>query len=105
MYAIRSYYVLHVPFGARTLQGVVVEGPVDLPGYPGETRPVDPPLEGAPVIAPERLALARWIAERYLAPAWESHALMLPPGAGERPHTLVVRGAAEPPAGDSYNFV
>ncbi len=95
----RAGEVLHVPFGARTLQGVVVEGPVDLPGYSGETRPVDPQLEGATVIPPERLALAQWVAERYLAPAWESHALMLPPGAGERPHTLVVIGNAKPPAG------
>ena len=96
----RAGEVLHVPFGARTLQGVVVEGPVDLPGYAGETRPVDPPLQGAPVIAPERLVLARWIADRYLAPPWESHALMLPPGAGERPHTLVARASPTPSDGD-----
>jgi len=96
----RAGEVLHVPFGARTLQGIVVEGPIDLPGYPGETRPVDPPLEGAPVISAERLALARWVADRYLGPPWESHALMLPPGAGERPHTLVARGTAEAPAED-----
>ncbi len=89
--------VVHVPFGARTLQGVVVEGPFDLPGYAGTTRPVDPPVEGAPVISGARLQLALWIAERYLAPVWESCALMLPPGSGERPQGLVVRSASADP--------
>ncbi len=93
---VRAGEVLHVPFGARTLQGVVVEGPFDLPGYAGTTRPIDPPVEGAPVITARRLELAQWIADRYLAPAWESYALMLPPGASERPQTLVARAAGGP---------
>ncbi len=93
----RAGEVVHVPFGARTLQGVVVEGPFDLPGYAGTTRPLDPPLEDAPVIPGPRLELAQWIAARYLAPAWESHALMLPPGAGERPRSLVARAAGAGP--------
>ena len=88
---VRSGEVVHVPYGVRTLQGVVTDGPFDLPGYAGRTRPLDPPLEGAPVITGPRLELAQWIADRYLAPAWESHALMLPPGAGERPQSLVAR--------------
>ena len=90
--------VVHVPFGRRTLQGVVVEGPFDLPGYPDEkTRDLEPPVEGAPRLGPDALALASWIADYYRAPPWESHALMLPPGAGERPRTLVARGPASPP--------
>ena len=90
---VRSGEVVHVPYGARTLQGVVIDGPFDLPGYAGRTRPLDPPLEGAPVIPGPRLELAQWIADRYLAPAWESRALMLPPGAGERPQSLVARAS------------
>ncbi len=90
--------VVHAPFGRRTLQGVVVEGPFDLPGYPDEkTRDLDPPVEGAPRLGPVALALASWIAGYYRAPPWESHALLLPPGAGERPRTLVARGPAPPP--------
>ena len=74
--------VVHAPFGRRTLQGVVVEGPFDLPGYPDEkTRDLDPPVEGAPRLGPVALALASWIAGYYRAPPWESHALLLPPGA------------------------
>ena len=38
-----------------------------------------------------------WIREYYLAPAWETYALMLPPGAGERPQTAIVRGARTTP--------
>ena len=87
--------VVHVPWGQRTLQGVVVEGPVDLPGFPGPTRPLEPPVEGAPRIPEHRRTLAAWIAGYYLAPAWESYALMLPPGAGERPLTSLVRGEGE----------
>ena len=89
--------VVHVPFGKRTLQGIVVEGPTGFSGYHGDIRDLDPPVEGAPRLGALQLELARWIAHEYLAPQWEAHALMLPPGAGERPRTLVVRGPADPP--------
>ena len=87
--------VVHVPFGRRTLQGIIVEGPTDLPGFAGEIRELDPSIEGAPHLGAQQLELAAWIAREYLAPPWEAHALMLPPGSGERPHTLVVRGQAD----------
>ena len=90
--------VVHVPWGRRRLQGVVVEGPMDMPGYPGPTRPLEPPLADAPRIPEHRRALAAWIADYYLAPPWDSYALMLPPGAGERPKTALVRGPGEPGA-------
>ncbi len=89
--------VVHVPFGKRTLQGIVVEAPTGFSGYHGDIRDLDPPVEGAPTLNAFQLELARWIAHEYLAPPWEAHALMLPPGAGERPRTLVVRGPADPP--------
>ena len=78
--------VVHAPFGRQTLQGIVVDGPVDTPGYdPSGVRPLEPALEGAPRVTPERMALAGWLQEYYLAPPWEAHAVFLPPGAGERP--------------------
>ncbi len=87
--------VVHVPWGQRTLQGIVVEGPSPFSGYnPDEVRPLEPPVEGAPVIPPERMELAAWVQHTYLAPAWESYALLLPPGAGERPRISIVRGPA-----------
>ncbi|MSQ42318.1 MAG: primosomal protein N', partial [Dehalococcoidia bacterium] len=94
--AVEAGEVVHVPWGRRTLQGVVVEGPMDLPGYPGPTRPLEPPLEGALRIPAHRRALAAWVAEQYLAPLWECYALMLPPGAGERPRSALVRGPGAP---------
>ncbi|MPZ98837.1 MAG: primosomal protein N' [Dehalococcoidia bacterium] len=90
--------VVHAPFGARTLQGVVVDGPFDTPGYdPDEVRPLEPVVEGAPRISPPRMALARWLQDYYLAPPWEAHALFLPPGAGERPETTLVRADIDGP--------
>ena len=85
--------VVHVPFGKQTFQGIVVEGPFDTPGYdPEAVRPLEPPVEGAPRISADRMALAAWLQRYYLAPPWEAHALFLPPGAGERPRTAYVRG-------------
>src|SRR5688572_18367488 len=94
--AVAAGEVVHVPWGARTLQGLVTEGPMDLPGYQGDTRELEPPLADAPVIPPQRLELAMWLADYYLAPPWESVALMLPPGAGEAPRTGIARGPAPP---------
>ncbi len=91
--------VVHAPFGRQTLQGIVVDGPIDTPGYdPSEVRPLEPPLEGAPRVTADRMELAGWLQEYYLAPPWEAHAVFLPPGAGERPERLVARGAE---AGDA----
>ncbi len=91
--------VVHVPWGARTLQGIIVEGPFDTPGYdPEAVRFLEPPVEGAPKVSPERLALATWVREYYLSPAWEAYSLVLPPGAGERPVSMVARGEGEPTA-------
>ena len=85
--------VVHVPWGVRTLQGVVVEGPLDTPGYdPDEVRPLEGPIDAAPRIPADRMALAAWLQHYYLAPSWEAHALFLPPGAGERPLTAIKRG-------------
>ncbi len=94
---VKAGELVHVPFGQRTLQGIVVEPPTGFSGYHGDIRDLDPPVEGAPRLSDLQLALAGWIAHEYLAPQWEAHALMLPPGAGERPRRLLVRGSAEPP--------
>ena len=46
---VRVGEVVHVPWGQRTLQGIVVEGPMDLPGYAGDIRDLEPAVDGAPV--------------------------------------------------------
>ena len=87
--------VVHVPWGQRTLQGIVIEGPFDTPGYdPEAVRDLEPAVEGAPIVSPERLALASWVRHYYLAPAWETYSLVLPPGSGERPVSMVARARA-----------
>ncbi len=67
-----------VPFGARLLQGIVLE----LSDYPAveETKEVAGTIEPRPVLSPAYVSLARWISEYYLSPLFDAVALMLPPG-------------------------
>jgi len=78
---------VYVPFGSRTLQGVVLEVTAE-PRFP-ETRDIIATIEGQPLLSPERAALARWISDRYLAPLFDCVALMLPPGFRRKPLTLL----------------
>ena len=78
---------VYVPFGSRTLQGVVLEV-TEEPRFP-ETRDIIAVVEGPPLLSPERAALARWISEHYLAPLFDCVALMLPPGFRRKPLTLL----------------
>lgn len=66
-----------VPFGKRTLTGVIVEknvSPVE------KTKPVLEILDSAPIFSSEMLALTKWIAEYYLASWGESLKAALPQG-------------------------
>ena len=78
---------VYVPFGRRTLQGVVLEV-TEEPLYP-DTRDVIAPVETRPLLLPQRAVLARWMSDYYLAPLFECVALMLPPGFRRKPVTLV----------------
>jgi primosomal protein N' (replication factor Y) len=75
-----------VPFGRRFLQGIVMDV-VEVPAFAGP-KPVDARIGDAPVISAERVDLARWLADYYLAPLFASVALMLPPGFERRPLTF-----------------
>src|SRR5688500_9510401 len=66
-----------VPFGRRFLQGIVLEV-TDTPAFK-EPKPVESRLGDRPVVSPERVALARWIADYYLSPLFPAVTLMLPP--------------------------
>jgi primosomal protein N' (replication factor Y) len=67
-----------VPFGRRTLQGVVMEltesPQVDV------TRDVLQGVEPSPVVSLVHLALARWLSSYYLCSLFSALGLMLPPG-------------------------
>jgi len=67
-----------VPFGERTLQGIVLE----LNPYPAveETREIIDVIQPKLVLSPSHVSLVRWISEYYLSPLFDAVALMLPPG-------------------------
>ena len=73
---------VRVPFGPRTIQGIVVE----LSDQPSveTTREIADIVTADPVLSPLQMQLARWISERYLSPLFDALALMLPPGFGVR---------------------
>jgi primosomal protein N' (replication factor Y) len=67
-----------VPFGARSDLGVVVALEVETDVPPGRLRTIRAVLDAEPVIGPELLELARWIAERYACALGEALAALLP---------------------------
>ncbi|HYM16708.1 MAG TPA: primosomal protein N' [Dehalococcoidia bacterium] len=88
--AVRPGHAVYIPFGRQTLQGIVLEVH-DTPVFsdPEKIRPVRSIIGEVPLIDAERLALARWIADFYVAPIFDCVALFLPPGFERRPLTLV----------------
>src|ERR1035437_9424179 len=76
-----------VPFGAQILQGIVVR----LTAEPAveQTRDIGGIVDSRPLLSPERIELARWISEYYLAPIFDAVALFLPPGFERRVLTSV----------------
>ena len=85
-------HAVWVPFGSRTLQGIVVALTSE-PAVP-ETREVEGMVATEPVLAPVQVALARWMSERHLAPLFDCLALMLPPGFERGPATFFNLGPA-----------
>ena len=90
--AVAPGHAVYVPFGARSLQGVVMQ--VGEESEFLEAREIEALIDPEPVVSPERLALARWLSEHYLAPLFDCVSLMLPPGFKRRPLT-VLRPLAE----------
>ena len=80
-------HLVRVPFGRRTLQGVVFS----LAAVPQvtETRDIIGVVGSVPVLDDGQLALARWLSSYYMCPLFEAAALMLPPGGRARPRTYL----------------
>ncbi|MBL7126468.1 MAG: DEAD/DEAH box helicase family protein, partial [Dehalococcoidales bacterium] len=76
-----------VPFGERTLQGIVME----LTPHPAvaETRDIIDIIEPHPFLSAAHVNLARWISDYYLSPLFDAVALMLPPGFERKTLTFV----------------
>ena len=80
-----------VPFAKRILAGIVVDGPLDLSGYQGKTRPVDSVVRDMPIISTKHMSIAKWITDRYLSPFWETYSMMLPPGINKKPIESIIK--------------
>lgn len=74
---------VRVPFGSRSLVGVVF-GPAD-PARAGahKIRLVQEALDPEPLLGEGELALARWLADYWFAPPGEAISLLLPPRMAE----------------------
>jgi primosomal protein N' (replication factor Y) (superfamily II helicase) len=85
--SIQPGHAVWVPFGARILQGIVVEVG-DVPSF--ETvRPIDSLIQPEPLLTPIQLDLAKWISRYYLSSLFPALALFLPPGFERQPVTFL----------------
>jgi len=75
-----------VPFAGQRLLGVVVALHDTSPGADVEVKNIDRLLDDAPLLSPELLSLAAWIAQYYCAPLGEVLRGMLPLTAEVRRH-------------------
>ena len=82
---VRAGQLVRVPFGARTLQGIVFA----LAASPqvAETKDIAAVVFDEPLLDGARLRLARWISEYYICSLFEAAAPMLPPGGRVRART------------------
>ena len=83
---VESGHCVWVPFGRRTLQGVVFEV-TDIPAFQ-ETRDIIGLVDPVPLLSPHHLSLARWISLRYLCSLFEAASVMLPQGVRRRVRTF-----------------
>jgi primosomal protein N' (replication factor Y) len=92
-------HLVTVPFGRQTVQGVVLE----LTAVPAvaETRPVLDLLDPQPVVTAAQIALARWMADYYLAPLAAMLGLMLPVGLAQQADVLYRLAGNRPPEAES----
>ncbi len=86
-----------VPFGPRTLQGLVFSLQ-DVPQV-AETRDIVAADPSGPLLSDDQLDLARWIGDYYICSLFDAAAPMLPPGGRFRIRTYLV--AAEHPSPDA----
>ncbi len=79
--------LIRVPFGPRTIQGVVFEL-TDAPSVE-ETREIAENLFEDSLVSDTHLTLARWISDYYRCSLFEAVAPMLPPGSRVQTRTVV----------------
>jgi primosomal protein N' (replication factor Y) len=85
-------HVVRVPFGPRTVQGIVVS--IESQPQVDETRDVDSITNDIPVLNTTQLQLASWISRYYWCSLFEATVPMLPPGGRIRQRTYYLTTAA-----------
>ncbi|MEW6093380.1 MAG: primosomal protein N' [Chloroflexota bacterium] len=75
-------HLVTVPFGKQTVQGVVLEL-IATPSVP-ETKPILSLLDPLPALTAAQIALARWMADHFLASLAAMLDLMLPAGLAQQ---------------------
>ncbi|HSW57682.1 MAG TPA: primosomal protein N', partial [Dehalococcoidales bacterium] len=86
-----------VPFGAKTLQGIVIEL-TDKPSVE-KVKEITGLIDSQPILSPLQVELACWISRFYLTPLFEAVALMLPPGFKRRIITFLRPTGISPTGG------
>jgi primosomal protein N' (replication factor Y) len=91
--SIREGQAVLVPFGEKTLQGIVVE----LTAQPAvdDTREIIDIIDPEPLLSSPAISLARWISAYYLSPLFDAIALMLPPGFERPARTFITLGKSD----------
>ena len=87
-----------VPFGPRTLQGVVFGLTDNASINLDNIRPITARTLDGPFIAEHLLQTARWAAGRYRTTLFTACSLLLPPGASSRLRTWLSEGEPKPDA-------
>jgi len=78
---------VYVPFGSRTLQGIVVDA-TDAASV-AQTRDIADIIDVRPLLSGLHIRLAHWLSDYYLAPLFDCISLMLPPGFKRRPLVML----------------
>ncbi|MHB1293561.1 MAG: replication restart helicase PriA [Anaerolineae bacterium] len=76
-----------VPFNTRHLQGIVVASDNESPV--SKTKPITQIVDPEPLLSPEQIALAGWMAQHYLAPLHACVATMFPSGLIQQVDTMI----------------
>ncbi|MDP2727880.1 MAG: hypothetical protein Q8P59_10095, partial [Dehalococcoidia bacterium] len=84
--ALAPGHLVLVPFGARTLPGLVFS--LTSTTSVEQPREVGRLLSSEPLLSSVQLDLARWLSRRYLGPLYEAASLLLAPGAEPRTKTF-----------------
>ena len=97
-FTVQPGQLVWVPFGAQTLQGIVVELSEAKPGF--ATRDILQPVEPAPLLGPGHLRLGQWLSRYYRCALFSALSLMLPPGFESHVRSRIMPAAA-PTAAES----